>query len=50
MTRAKKKLVIIGDSATLSNDRFYADFLEFAEKKGFYKTAGLFVFHLTSAL
>jgi ATP-dependent RNA/DNA helicase IGHMBP2 len=39
MTRAKKKLIIIGDSATLSNDRFYADFLEFADKKGFYKTA-----------
>jgi predicted DNA helicase len=39
MTRAKKKLVIIGDSATLSNDRFYADLLEFAEKKGFYKSA-----------
>ncbi len=39
MTRAKKKLIIIGDSATLSNDRFYADLLEFVEKKGFYKTA-----------
>jgi superfamily I DNA and/or RNA helicase len=39
MTRAKKKLVIVGDSATLSNDRFYADFLEFVEKKEFYKTA-----------
>ncbi len=39
MTRAKKKLIVIGDSATLSNDRFYSDFLEFVEKKGFYKTA-----------
>ena len=39
MTRAKKKLVIIGDSATLSNDRFYAGFLDFVEQKGFYKTA-----------
>ena len=39
MTRAKKKLVIIGDSATISNDSFYHDFMEFAEKKGFYKTA-----------
>ena len=39
MTRAKKKLIIVGDSATLSNDPFYADFLEFVEKKGFYKSA-----------
>lgn len=39
MTRAKKKLIIIGDSSTLSNDLFYADFIEFAEKKGFYRTA-----------
>jgi ATP-dependent RNA/DNA helicase IGHMBP2 len=39
MTRAKKKLIIVGDSATLSNDSFYADFLEFVEKKGFYKSA-----------
>lgn len=39
MTRAKKKLIIIGDSATLSNDSFYNDFLEFVEKKGFNKTA-----------
>jgi predicted DNA helicase len=39
MTRAKKKLVIIGDSATLSNDKFYIDFLEFVEKGGFYKSA-----------
>jgi ATP-dependent RNA/DNA helicase IGHMBP2 len=39
MTRAKKKLIIVGDSATLSNDKFYADFLEFVEKEGFYKTA-----------
>ncbi len=39
MTRAKKKLIIIGDSATLSNDRFYSDFLEFSEQNGYHKTA-----------
>jgi len=39
MTRAKKKLIIIGDSATLSNDKFYEGFLEFAEKKCLYRSA-----------
>jgi superfamily I DNA and/or RNA helicase len=39
MTRAKKKLIIIGDSATLSNDAFYSDFLELMEVRGHYKTA-----------
>ncbi len=39
MTRAKKKLIIVGDSATLSNDKFYADFLEYVEKSGFYHSA-----------
>jgi ATP-dependent RNA/DNA helicase IGHMBP2 len=38
MTRAKKKLVIIGDSATLGNDKFYADFLEYTESIGAYRT------------
>jgi len=39
MTRARKKLVIIGDSATLGNDRFYGDFLSYAEEIGAYKSA-----------
>lgn len=39
MTRAKKKLIVVGDSATLSNDKFYADFLEYVEKAGFYHSA-----------
>lgn len=43
MTRAKKKLVIIGDSATLGNDRFYADFLNYCEKIEAYKTAWEFM-------
>ncbi|MFQ3576052.1 MAG: AAA domain-containing protein [Cytophagales bacterium] len=32
MTRAQKKLVVIGDSATLSHFKFYQDWLEYLEK------------------
>lgn len=39
MTRAKKKLVIIGDSATLGSTKFYEDFLNYCEQGGFYRTA-----------
>lgn len=44
MTRARMKLVIIGDSATLGNDKFYAEFLEFAESIGGYRTAWEFMY------
>ena len=44
MTRARMKLVIIGDSATLGNDRFYADFLEYVESIGGYRTAWEFMY------
>lgn len=44
MTRARKKLVIIGDSATLGNDRFYGDFLNFVEEIGAYKSAWEFLY------
>ncbi len=44
MTRARKKLVIVGDSATLGNDRFYEDFLKYAEDIGAYKTAWEFMY------
>jgi ATP-dependent RNA/DNA helicase IGHMBP2 len=43
MTRARMKLVVIGDSATLGNDSFYSDFLDFAEKLGAYRTAWEFM-------
>jgi len=43
MTRAKKKLVVIGDSATLSQFPFYADFISYAEKKDLYKSAWEFM-------
>jgi superfamily I DNA and/or RNA helicase len=39
MTRARKKLVVIGDSATLSQSSFYADFIAYAEELGAYKSA-----------
>lgn len=39
LTRAKKKLVIIGDSATLGNHPFYKDFLDYVENIQAYKSA-----------
>lgn len=39
MTRAKKKLVIIGDSATLATHPFYRAFLEYVDAFGTYSTA-----------
>jgi ATP-dependent RNA/DNA helicase IGHMBP2 len=39
MTRARKKLVMIGDSATLGKDHFYEGLLEMIEQRGGYRTA-----------
>lgn len=39
MTRAKKKLIVIGDSATLGGFGFYNHFLDYAEQCGAYGTA-----------
>lgn len=39
MTRAKKKLIIVGDSATLSNHKFYNKFLDYCEENNAYHTA-----------
>ena len=39
MTRAKKKLVVIGDSATLGSEKFYQDFLDYVELNNAYRTA-----------
>ncbi|RYY58775.1 MAG: DUF2075 domain-containing protein [Chitinophagaceae bacterium] len=39
MTRARKKLVVIGDSGTLSSHDFYASFISYAEKNNGYKSA-----------
>jgi superfamily I DNA and/or RNA helicase len=39
MTRARKKLIMIGDSATLAANPFYNDLIEFVQQKGYYKSA-----------
>jgi superfamily I DNA and/or RNA helicase len=39
MTRARKKLVVIGDSATLSRLPYYAGFIAYAEANDAYKSA-----------
>lgn len=43
MTRARKKLVVVGDSSTLSSLPFYFDFITYAEKMNSYKSAWEFV-------
>ncbi len=39
MTRAKRKLVIVGDSATIGSNTFYAALLDYCQDKGFYRSA-----------
>ncbi len=39
MTRAKKKLVVVGDSATLSQLPFYGDFISYAQERDAYQSA-----------
>jgi ATP-dependent RNA/DNA helicase IGHMBP2 len=43
LTRAKKKLVVIGDSATLANHPFYKEFLDYVESINAYKSAWEFM-------
>lgn len=43
MTRAKKKLIVIGDGATLSRFKFYNDFMKFAEELNAYHSAWEFI-------
>lgn len=38
LTRAKRKLIVIGDSSTLSSNLFYQDFLDYVEKNNIYKS------------
>ena len=38
MTRARVKLVVIGDSATIAQFPFYEDFISYVENNGSYKT------------
>jgi ATP-dependent RNA/DNA helicase IGHMBP2 len=39
MTRAKKKLLMVGDSATLGSHPFYMALLDYTQAEGFYKSA-----------
>ena len=39
LTRAKKKLVVIMDTATIGNYPFYKAFIEYCESYGYYKSA-----------
>ena len=43
MTRARKQLIIVGDSATIGNNSFYQKFLDYCEKHGQYQTAWEFM-------
>jgi ATP-dependent RNA/DNA helicase IGHMBP2 len=43
MTRARKKLVVFGDSATISQFKFYADFIEYAQGHDAYVSAWEFM-------
>ena len=38
LTRARRKLVVIGDSATLGVDDFYRQFFDYVEARGAYQT------------
>jgi superfamily I DNA and/or RNA helicase len=39
MTRARKKLTMVGDSATLGSHPFYVELLEYVQTNGFYRSA-----------
>ena len=44
LTRAQRKLVVIGDSATLGNDDFYRQFLDYVEGINGYKSVFEFLY------
>ena len=39
MTRARKKLIMVGDSATLGAHSFYVALLDYVQQRGYYKSA-----------
>ncbi|MEL6943719.1 MAG: C-terminal helicase domain-containing protein, partial [Bacteroidota bacterium] len=43
MTRARKKLIVVGDSATIGGDEFYKGFLDYCDRVGGYRTAWEFM-------
>jgi ATP-dependent RNA/DNA helicase IGHMBP2 len=43
MTRARKKLVVIGDSATMASSDFYEEFINYTQETGAYQSAWEFM-------
>lgn len=43
MTRARKLLVVVGDSGTIGNNKFYQEFLNYCDEKGKWETAWAFM-------
>lgn len=43
MTRARMKLIVVGDSGTIGNDKFYEAFLAYADTEGSYRSAWEFM-------
>lgn len=43
MTRAKRMLVLVGDSGTISQDRFYSKFLDYVDTEKAYRSAWEFI-------
>ena len=43
MTRARMKLIVVGDSGTVGNDKFYKSFLDYADTEGSYRSAWAFM-------
>ena len=43
MTRARMVLVVIGDSATIGQNKFYREFLDYCAEHGAYRTAWEFM-------
>jgi superfamily I DNA and/or RNA helicase len=39
MTRARKKLIMIGDSATLASDPFYLELMNYVQEREYYRSA-----------
>jgi ATP-dependent RNA/DNA helicase IGHMBP2 len=39
LTRARKKLLVVGDSATLGSHKFYTEWIDYIQKNDFYKSA-----------
>jgi ATP-dependent RNA/DNA helicase IGHMBP2 len=48
ITRAKKKLVIVGDSATICVHKYYSNLLDHCQAKGYYSSAYEYMYNQTS--